>query len=487
MANTYLHGAYGNVGTTLAQNAIQAGTIPVYIGTAPIHLVRGYAEKNLVNRPVKLTDWKQAVETLGYSDDWEKYTLCEVMKAHFNNPQGNIGPIYVINVLDPDTHKKSETETATLAFTNKRAEIASVDIIVDTLTIADKAEGVDYSVEYDSAAGKITITDIKGDMGTLSGTFSTVDTEQVKAANIVGGVTTSGEYSGIAAIELLYNNENQVATLLAAPGWSHDPAVHNALVTACQKMNGHWMAYCFTDIPLEEAATIEEAIAWKQENGYNSKYETVCWPQVITNTGETYHLSTLSVWRQMMVDFSHDSVPFETASNKAVPGVKQYFGDGAKNAGFDKQRGNALNEKGIRTVCPHNGQLVLWGGHTAAFTYGATTDANVIFDTNIMMQNYILNSFQRENGENVDKPMIPRQLKDDILNREQDKLDDLVARGALIGDPQCVFLESENSTTDMVNGDFKWNHIYTPTPQLKSASTTASYTDAGFTVYTATE
>ena len=487
MANTYLHGAYGNVGATLAQNAIQAGTIPVYIGTAPIHLVRGYAEKKLVNRPIKLTDWKQAVAAVGYSDDWKTYTLCEAIKAHFNNPLGNVGPIYVINVLDPDTHKKSQTETATLAFTNARAEIVSKDINLDTLTIADKAENVDYSVEYDTTAGKVTITALKGDMATLSATYSTVDTAQIKAANIVGGVTASGEYSGIAALELLYNNENQVATLLAAPGWSHDPAVHNALVTACQKMNGHWMAYSFTDIPLTDAATIEEAITWKQENGYNSKYETVCWPQVITNTGDTYHLSTLSVWRQMMVDFSHDSVPFETGSNKPVPGIKQYFGEGATNQGYDKERANGLNEKGIRTVCPHNGQLVLWGGHTAAFTYGATADANVIFDTNIMMQNYILNSFQRDNGENVDKPMIPRQLKDDILNREQDKLDDLVARGALIGSPLCIFLESENSTTDMVNGDFKWNHIYTPTPQLKSATTTASYTDDGFSVYTAEE
>lgn len=484
MANTYLHGAYGNVGATQAKNAIQAGTVPAYIGTAPIHLVRGYAEKDLANRPVKLTDWKQALQAIGYSDKWTQYTLCEAMKAHFDNPLGNIGPIYVINVLDPEKHKSTQAATQTLTFTNKRAEFASDTIILDSFAIADMAEGTEYALDYDYTAGKVVITDLTGEADTVTATYNTVDPAAIKAADIVGSVTAAGEYTGIAALELLYNNESQVATLLAAPGWSHEATVHNALVAACQKMNGHWMAFCFTDIPLEAAATIEAAITWKQENGYSSKYETVCWPKAITNTGEKYHLSTLSVWRQMQVDFSHDSVPFETASNKAIPGVKQYFGEGVKNAGFDKQRGNALNEKGIRTVCPHNGLLVLWGGHTAAFTYGATADPNVIFDTNIMMQNYILNSFQRENGEDVDKPMIPRKLKDEILNREQDKLDALVARGALIGNPECLFLEAENSTTDMVNGDFHWNHVYTPTPQAKSISATASYTDAGFSVYT---
>lgn len=487
MANTYLHGAYSTPGATQAKSAIQAGSVAVYIGTAPTHLVRGYAEKDLANRPVKLTDWKQAQQAIGYSDKWDTFSLCEAMKAHFNNPLGNIGPIYIINVLDPDTHKSTQQATQTLTFTNKRAEFASDTIILDTFAIADKAEGVDYSLEYDYTTGKVTVTDLTGETATATATFSTVDTSKITEADIVGSVTSAGEYKGIAALELLYNNENQVATDIAAPGWSHKPEVYNALVTACQKMNGHWYAYSYSDIPLEGAATIEAAIQWKQENGYSSKYSTVCWPKVITNTGEKYHLSTLSVWRQMQVDFSHESVPFETASNKAVPGMKQYFGEGVKNAGYDKQRGNALNEKGIRTVCPHNGQLVLWGGHTAAFTYGATADANVIFDTNVKMQNYIMNSFQRDRGEDIDKPMMPRKLKDDILNSEQDKLDALVARGALIGQPECVFLEGENSTTDMVNGDFKWNHIYTPTPQLKSASTSASYTDAGFSTFTATE
>ena len=40
MANEYLYGAYGHIGETVAQSAVQAGTTPVYIGTAPATALR---------------------------------------------------------------------------------------------------------------------------------------------------------------------------------------------------------------------------------------------------------------------------------------------------------------------------------------------------------------------------------------------------------------------------------------------------------------
>jgi hypothetical protein len=486
MATGYKHGTYGEVGKTQAQSAIQAGTIPVYFGTAPIHLVRGWADKGLVNKPVKLTDYKQAVQAVGNSSDWKKFTLCEALKAHFDNPLGNVAPVYFINVLDPATHKATQSTTQTLTFVNKRAEFTSDVIILDTFAIADKAEGEDYTLDYDYVTGKVLVTDLKGDTSTASATFDTVDTSAIAAADIVGSVTAAGEYKGIAALELLYNEENQVATMLAAPGWSHEPTVHNALVTACQKMNGHWMAFCFTDIPVDEATSIEAAKTWKQTNGFTSEHETPCWPMAQDNAGTVYHLSTLSVWRQMLTDNEHDGIPAETASNKAIPAVRQYFGESSTHRSFDKQRGNALNEVGIRTCVPSNGQIVLWGGHTGAYGYGVTSDPALIFDTNIMMRNHLLNYFQRKYGEKIDGIMNV-QLKDEILDDFQNYLDSLVARGYLLGEPVISFLASENSTSDMVNGDFSFDVLETNAPQFKSATVTVSYTDAGYSVFTVTE
>lgn len=472
----YIHGAYGEVGKTQAQNAIQSSTVACYIGNAPIHLVRGWKNKNLVNRPIKLTNWRQAVQTLGYSENWYQYTLCEAMKVHFDNPLGNVGPIYVINVLEP--REATSSQTATLTFTNGRAELAGSFIILDSIAIEDKAEGVDYNIDYDYASGKVIFTALDDEMTTATVTYKVITGGNIIAEDVVAGIEKA---------ELIYNDYNDVATLFAAPGCSHQPVVRNALVKACQKMNGHWYGYCYTDLLVDPDAsgTIEQAIDWKKKKGYTSQYETTCWPKAVDNEGNVYNLSTLSVWRQMMVDATHNGVPFETASNKAVPCIKQYDCTQYVQS-YDKERANTLNENGIRTVVPDNGQLVLWGGHTAAYTYGATSDALQIFDTNVRMIGYVLNSFQREWGSRIDEPMT-LQLKDEIMNREQDKLDSLVAQGALIGDPTISFFESENSTTDMMNGDFTFDHIVTPTPQLKSATATVSYTDAGFSVYTANE
>ena len=138
MANEYLYGAYGHIGETVAQSAVQAGTTPVYIGTAPVNLVRGFGEAGIINAPIKITSLVDAQKKIGYSSDWGTFTLCEAVYAHFNNTLGNIGPIYVINVLDPSAgkHRKETATTKTLTFTGGRAEFASDKIILDTLTIA---------------------------------------------------------------------------------------------------------------------------------------------------------------------------------------------------------------------------------------------------------------------------------------------------------------------------------------------------------------
>lgn len=490
MANEYLYGAYGHIGETVAQSAVQAGTTPVYVGTAPVNLVRGFADAGVINEPIKLSNMIDAQRKLGYAADWGTFTLCEVMNAHFNNTLGNIGPIYVINVLDPSAgkHRKATETTQQLSFTGGRAEFASSTIILDTLTIAksdggDYAEGTDYAVDYNFTKGTVIITSLNAGSpltGTLTASFYEVD-------DIIGGVTAGGEYSGLSSIALLYPEQFAVCNLIAAPGWSQSPAVYNAMLTASQKINGHWDAFVVADLPLVDSSaqavdTITKAIAWKKNNAFTGERSKVYWPQGIDNLGNIYHLSTLAVVELMRADFSHNSVPMETCGNKAIPIIKQYFGANATNRGFSQQEGKELTQNGISTAVAWGGEWVLWGDHTAAYTYGADVDPRAIFDVSMRMLMHITNDFQREWSPRIDEPMT-RALKDEIINREQEKLDGYVSMGALLGEPQIVFLESENSTTDIMNGDFRWDIAVTPTPPLKSASVYVAYTDAGFSVY----
>lgn len=488
----YKHGAYGEFTSTRVTNAKQSDVVVAYIGTAPINLIRDYAEKDLVNMPIKVANMSDTQSKLGYSENWEAFTLCEAFAEHFDNTVGNVGPIYVVNVLDPATHKAAEKTTKDLSFVNQRAEFESSDIILDTFAIADKAEGEDYSLEYNFAKGTVVVKLLNAaDDATLKCSFDTVDVDAVEDDDIIGQTTEDGQYTGLHALKLIYQLYNAVLNMLAAPGWSHIPAIYKAMVSIVQKLNGHWDGFVNADIPLVDAEgeainTIEKALAWKEANGYTSEFSKVYWPMVKDGNGRVFHLSTAGQATMLRVDLSHDGVPFESPSNKEIMATAQHFGEGSKNKGFDQQTGNSLNEKGVTTACFWGGQWVLWGPHTAAFVYNGGMDSRAIFDVNIRMLEYITNSFQLDHGTKIDQPMTP-QDRDVILNEEKQKLDTLTGIGALIGTPSVDFLETENSATDMMNGDFVWNFSVTNTPPFKSGTARVSYTDEGFAAFFETE
>lgn len=489
----YKHGAYGEITASRVTDAKQADVVAAYIGTAPVNLIRGYADLNLTNMPIRVANMSDAQSKLGYSADWESFTLCEAFAEHFDNTVGNVGPIYVVNVLDPDTHAAAEKTTKELTFSNQRAEFESSDIILDTFAIEDKAEGVDYSLAYNFVKGTVVVQLLKeGDeKATLSCSYKTVDASKVEAADIIGQKTADGEYTGLQSMALLYQYHNAVLNTLAAPGWSEIPDVYKAMVSIVQKLNGHWDGFAHADIPLEDEQgkpidTIEKAIEWKNSHGYTSEFTKVYWPQIKDGSGRTYHLSTAGQATMLRVDLGHNGVPFESPSNKEIMATGQFFGAEAKNKGFDQQTGNGLNEKGITTAVFWGGRWVLWGPHTAAFSYNGDMDARAIFDVNIRMLMYITNSFQLDHGTEIDSPMTP-QDKDTILNTERAKLDTLTGIGALIGTPSVVFLETENSVTDMMNGDFVWNFAVTNTPPFKSGTARVTYTDEGFAAFFETE
>ena len=485
MAN-YKHGTYGEFVESVGEVATQSGTVAVYVGTVPVNLIRGYAGS--VNTPVKLLNIADVRRYFGYSDNWDAFTLCEAFYTHFNNPTGaNIGPVVAINVLDPAVHKKAEATTAALTFNKGRATIISDTIILDTLKLTDKVEGTDYSVSYDFDRGYVVISSIgEAITGTVQATYDEVDASAVSADEIIGGVTAEGVYTGLGCIGLIYQELGLITNLIGCPKWSSTKAVYDAMIEAGTKINGHWDAFIAADIPVLDGATkvdtIAAAMAWKETNGYGDEVHKPFWPMGMLASGKPIHASTLYIWRQMLVDAIHGGVPMESASNKAVPVVKQYFGEGSANRGFDQQQGNVLNANGITTIVFWGGQWVLWGPHTGAFKHGDTADNRSVFDVSIRMMMYVSNSFQQDHALVIDSPMT-RAMADTIKNREQAKADALAAMGALIGTPKVDFLESDNSTASLVQGSFVWVNKNTPTPPFKDGTLKVAYTTEGFDTY----
>lgn len=491
MAMDYLYGAYGELADSVTQSTAVSSTKAVIFGTAPVHLIRN--SSSLVNTPVVVSDMADARRKVGYSEDWDKYTLCEQLAANFDNKLGNVGPLYLVNVLDPAVHKSDSPTTVDLTFVDNKATISSADIIVDTLALEGMAYDKDYITDYDYSKGQLIITYVGSNVPTspVSASYSTVDPSAVTEDDVIGGVTSGGEYSGIGVLKLVNQELDVVPNLLAAPGWSHIPKVYNALVTASDRINGHWHAFVAADLPLvtktaegevQRIDTIPAAVAWKEANGYDSEKTRVSWPKGQDNVGRKYHLSSQTVVSFMREDAKRGGVPMRTVGNIEIPITKQYFGEGSRNRGFDQQDANALDKAGICTTIKQNGKWVLWGDHTARYKFGVNNDARSIFDVNLRVLYHILNDFQVEWGPKIDENMDP-SLKDTIKRREQEKLDILKARGALIGNPKVEFLEASNPTVNLMNGWFCWDLSATTTPPLKGALLRVAYTDEGFSAY----
>ena len=71
------HGIYVSQQATSVSTPVVADSgVPFVVGLAPVQSAESPVQ---AGKPVLCTSWAEAVEKLGYSDDWKTYTLCEMM------------------------------------------------------------------------------------------------------------------------------------------------------------------------------------------------------------------------------------------------------------------------------------------------------------------------------------------------------------------------------------------------------------------------
>ncbi len=252
----YKHGAYGEITKSKAVAAAQADTALVYVGLAPVNLISGYSSAGVINNPVKLRNMNEVQTLVGYTDDWDTFSLCEAFTEHFNNTVENSGPIYIINLLDPDTHRGSQVTLSDQDFSNGYLYIESDTVILDTVRVTDKVLGTDYTVSYDMAGGQVVIKRLTA-FDTADVVYYPIDTSAIDEDTIIGAANDDGTVTGMQAIKLLYTQENVVPNILACPGWSEKSDVYAAMCSVVQKINGHWDAFAVADIPIQETVTEE--------------------------------------------------------------------------------------------------------------------------------------------------------------------------------------------------------------------------------------
>ena len=468
--------------TSIVAPILGTAGLQVIFGTAPVNLAAD--PYSVTNKPVIAYSWAEAVNALGYSADFEKYTLCQSMYANFK--LYGIAPVIFVNVLDPDKHRKTnEAQTVTVA--DLEATVPLTGILRDTVKVAvhTTADGpgedvplsldTDYVLAFDDA-GQLVITLISGGAGAeateLTVESASIDPEKVTKDDIIGA-TSGSEDKGLEVLRQVYPKFGMTPGLILAPGWSHIPDVGIVLAAKCEEINGYFRCECFIDIDsgasgCRSYTDVKEA---KEKAGCTSIHAMALWPCLVVGSLKFWY-SAIQAAATAYLDASNDDVPNLSPSNELLGITGTVLADAVytegkgwdKEVNLDQLQANAVNGCGVSTAFNSNGYRN-WGNNTAA--YPATTDPKDRWFCCRRFFSWWGNSFMLTYAQKVDNPA-NRRLIESIVDAEN------IRGNAYVAQDKCAaayieFTEAENPTTDLLNGKLTFHqHLapYTPAEDI---------------------
>lgn len=491
---SYKHGIYGTATATNKATDIAQGTIPVYIGSAPIQRINAKASSDFdysgyVNKPFLVYSYRDVQDMGLYSDDWNTYTLCEAIHAHFMNGVQAVAPIILINTLNPKTDSTAKAGTATV--TMKKVGTKFVGYIEDSLCCLDSiamtvnsdagvsANTPSYSYDGDKVVIEMAVTFESGYENTAS--FTATATYS-KIAFTAEKFTKEAITAALDSLDYCEQINGAIPNVIAAPGISEKQALHSLIVQkAIEKLSGKWNVVCLSDIP-SDVKTYAEAVEWKKTNAYESKFDKVYWPKVAYGD-KVYHLSTIGAYMMQYIDVQNGDVPYVSTSNKEIFCDRAVVGDG-ETLLISELKANELNQDGITTVNIIKRGLRMWGAHMANYNYNTVNQINAEdrFDTTVRMMGYLLNYLQYQYINEIDQSFTRKDI-DSIANSIQTWLDSLVNSGMLLY-ASIDFNNESNSDADIANGDFVFDLEVTYAVTAKSITFKLQYTDTGLSLLT---
>jgi hypothetical protein len=440
---------------TSVTSPVTAETGVMAFGAAPVHQVGGK-----VNEIVAAYTYAEAVAAVGYSDDWEKYPLCEVIYSHFK--LYGVGPLLLVNVMDPEKNKGTET-TEEKDLVSGQVKLSG-DTIPDTIQVKVEEtvyeKGTDYDVFFEDGECIVEVLSggsIPADVDKLTVVYTKVDftSESLKDAVIGGYDTATGKSTGIELADRAYFKTKVLPSVLIAPGYSHNTGVAAVLSAKASSLSVVFKSFAVCDL---EADSYQEAVSKKDSSGtFQNVKERLCWPMVELD-GKKYHLSTQMASIMALYTANNNGVPSEPTSNKTLQADGAILADGTE-VDLDLTQANHLRGQGITTALNFVNGWTSWGEYCACAP--ANTDPKDQFCNVAMMVNYISNTVILSYWSHIDEKMTPR-LAASIADGVNYWLNGLVNTTDLLG-ARCEVLSEENPTTDLMAGIVRV-HIYLAAP-----------------------
>ncbi|UQZ90695.1 phage tail sheath protein [Deltaproteobacteria bacterium Smac51] len=252
----YRHGVYAQEqGTSIVPPVRVDSSLPVVVGTAPVHMLDSKAMRDSINKPHLLFSQSEIVKTFGSLPDGAKvgdYTLSEFANIYMGRYLAC--PVVFINVFDPEKHKN------------------------------DKGEP---------------------------------DVTKVSPDDIIGGIdSVTGGRTGLELVEEVFPRFGITPGQLVAPKFSGDPAVALILGAKTVNINGHFNCVGIVDVP-ESVRHFTEVSAWVNDNNLVDRNLIFFFGQpTYGNVPESGSSHVAGVMAQR--DMENEGIPYWSPSNKRL-------------------------------------------------------------------------------------------------------------------------------------------------------------------------
>jgi phage tail sheath protein FI len=468
----YTHGVYiQEQATSVIAPIIADSGVQFVVGTAPVNLLADPA--SAVNKPILANNFGEAGSGVGYSDSFDKFSLCESIDVSFR--VFNVAPLVLVNVLDPAKHITAVVG-ASHNVTSGKITLAVEGILQDSNFVVKKSDGsgsayvknTDYTLEFDDDGFTVLTVKTGGaiaaDVAALQIAYNKLDPSQVDAEDIIGGIdAATGKATGLQAIKYVRPMFALTPGLILCPGWSQNPAVKAAMTAVSTGINGLFKAavVCDVDTGTDGAKTYTAVNTWKNANSYTDIRDIVCWPMVQVGT-KKYHMSAMLAALIAYTDANSDNVPYVSPSNKPFRITGACLADGTE-VFLDLLQANILNGQGVVTALNLDGWRA-WGNRTGA--YPGQSDPKDTWIPVRRMFDWWGNSFILTYFQKVDNPMNIR-LIESIVDSENIRANGYRNRFQL-ADARIEFNISENPTTDLISGKIRFHQYLTPFPPAET-------------------
>lgn len=453
MSNEYFHGARARKISKSSPVPITANSgITVAVGTAPVHIT---GNSNL-NAPVMAATFNEAAGQLGYSDNWPAFTLCEVMDSHFR--QFATSPVFFINVLNPEKHKKTVSET-TYTLKDKRA-LLPIEAIKETVKIAGSEKDTDFGLFYQD--GNLVLEVIEGgnlySAANVKAAFDAVDPSKVTAEDIIGGFDLQKKTSaGLELLDKIFPAFGILPDILIAPGWSHkSPEIAAAMGAKASKISTVFEGIALIDVDTDAVKYHGDVPAWKKQQGINMPSQALLYPKAKSGD-KVYHLSSLVAALMAVTDAANDGCPSESPSNKKLSVSSTILADGTEEY-LDIGAANFLNANGVITALNFGDGFKLWGNEMACFP--EVKEAKQRFISVNRMFSWVSNSLILSHWAKVDSKLTRRMI-DSVVDSANIWINGLTSSGHCYGG-RVEYRVDDNPAADLENGISRYHVFLTP-------------------------